>query len=69
MLQQLGDALDKRDHSTHPYLFETNNPTRVAQLCDALRAIANNRRENLKMCAAAERALDEIMKIAHAVWR
>lgn len=66
-LEALGDALDKRDHSTHPYLFETNNPTRAAQVCDALRDIVN-RDKNAKAREGAKRALDEITKIARVVW-
>jgi len=67
-LEQLGDALDKRDHSTHPYVFESNNPTRAAQVCDALRAIADSPSKNGKLREAAQRALDEIKRIARAVW-
>lgn len=67
-LEVLGDAINKRDHATHPYLFETNNPTRAAQLCDALRAIADSPSKNQKLRDAAQRTLDEIMKIARVVW-
>lgn len=66
-LEALGDALDKRDHPTHPYVFESNNPARAETLRDKLRALVNSN-HNGKVREAAQRALVDVEKLARAVW-
>lgn len=67
-LESLGDDYFKRDHATHPFVFETHNPTRALQLCEALRRIVDDRGKNKKMRAAAKDALDFIHKVSRVVW-
>lgn len=67
-LESLGDAYSKRDHSTHPFVFESNSPERAKALCDELQRIMRDNSKNQKMRDAAKRALDEVTKIARAVW-
>jgi glycerophosphoryl diester phosphodiesterase len=66
-LDALVDDLHHREHATHPYVFESNNPAKAQALCDALQRVICDS-PNAKVREAAQRAADEIRKLARAVW-
>lgn len=67
-LESIGDDYSKRDHATHPFVFETHSPERTKALCEALKRLASDGTKNGKLRNAAKRAHEEIAKIARAVW-
>jgi hypothetical protein len=66
-LDALVDDLHYREHATHPYVFESNNPAKAQALCDALQRVISNS-PNAKVREAAQRAADDVIKLARAIW-
>jgi len=51
----------------YPYVFESNNPAKAQALRDALQLVISDA-TNKKLREAAQRALDDVTKIARVLW-
>jgi hypothetical protein len=64
----LVDRLVQREHSTHPFVFESSDPYQAEALRDMLQLVVNGSRVNVKLRATAQRALDDVKKLAQVIW-
>lgn len=66
--EALADDLHRREHATHPYVFESNNPRIAAALQAALVEITGDGNVNRKVREAAQRANEFVGKLVRVLW-